>query len=162
MIVVQVVEILWTKATRGAPRANERVGLSRAFAFERTPSPCLVQHYRLAEWEDFQPKLIKSDRPPSVPGAVGAVRITSQPNGVVSLGFLGTPSSGQPSRRPIQEAIRLSPDQYARFVVNARHTSYSVQHYSETVYNIGSGQEIPANCFLRVPEHELDLRANLF
>lgn len=162
MIVVQVVEILWTKATRGAPRANERVGLSRAFVFEGTPSPCLVQHYRLAEWEDFQPKLIKSDRPPSVPGSVGAVRITSQPNGVVALGFLGTPNSGQPSRRPIQEAIRLSSDQYARLVVNARHTSYSGQHYSETVYNIASGQEIPASCFLRVPEHELDLRANLF
>jgi hypothetical protein len=162
VIVIQVVEILWTKATRCAPRSRERVQLPRAFVFESTSAAHLVQQYRLAEWEDFQPKLVKSDLLQSVPTSVGAVRIASQADGVFALGFLGTPNSGQPSRRPIREAIRLSVDQYARLIVNARHTSYSGQHYTETVYNIASGHDLPANRFLRVPEHELDLKANLF
>ena len=162
MLVVQVVEILWTKATRGAPRANERVALPRSFVFEGKAGSCLIQQYRLVEWEDFAPKLVKSEQLQSPPGSVGALRIASLANKVLTLGFLGTPHSGQPTRHPVPEAITLSPGQYARLIVNARHTSYSGQHYSENVYNVASGLDVPTNRFLQVPQHELDLKADLF
>jgi len=163
MLVVQVVEILWTKATRGAPRSNERVALPRAFSIEVTSCACAVQHYRIAEWESFQPTLVKSDAKDSVPGSVGLLHILQEPNGHFRLGLVGTPEGGQPRRHERSRAIHLAAGEYARLSVNARHTSYSGQYYSETVFNVASGEHVPSNRFLlSSPNHELDLKANLF
>ncbi|MCB1032315.1 MAG: hypothetical protein KDD47_00585 [Acidobacteria bacterium] len=52
---------------------------------------------------------------------------------------------------------------YVRLTVNARHTSYSGQHYSETTYNVACGEDVATDRFLLgPPDRELDLRANLF
>ena len=163
MLIVQVVEILWTKATRGAPRSNERVNLTRAFPIEGGSSECVVQRSRIAEWEAFSPKLIKCEEAQTVPGSVDVLRISSEPEGSFTLGILGTPNAGQPKRHPVSRAVKLAPGQYARLTVNARHTTYSGQYYSETVYNVACGEGIPGNRFLLgPPDHELNLKANLF
>jgi hypothetical protein len=163
MLVVQVVEILWTKATRGAPRSNERANLPRAFPIEGGPGQCIIQRHRIAEWEGFSPKLIQCERSPSIPGSVEVLRISSEPAGTFTLGILGTPSAGQPKRYPAPKALQLVPGQYVRLTVNARHTTYSGQYYSETVYNVACGEEVATNRFLlSPPDHELDLKANLF
>jgi hypothetical protein len=163
MLIVQIVEILWTKATRGAPRANERVGLARAFPIQGSSREYLVQRYRIAEWEGFLPKLVKVEAKDSVPGSEEVLRIAQEPNGAFRLGLLGTPNAGQPHRHSELNAIRLLPGQYARLVVNARHTNYSGQYYSETVFNVACGEYVPTNRFLDgSPDHKLDLKANLF
>ena len=163
MLVVQVVEILWTKATRGAPRSKERQVLPRAFPVEGAAGGCVIQRYRMAEWEAFSPKLVKFEQAPSIPGSVDVLRISSEPDGAFTLGILGTPNSGQPPRRAIEKAVSLSLGEYARLTVNARHTSYSGQYYTETVYNVACGDKIPGNRFLMgPPEHDLNLKANLF
>ncbi len=164
MLALQVVEILWTKATRSAPRSNERAALSRAFPFDVEPAEYVVQHFRLAEWEGaFAPELVKVTSKPAVSGSEGALRIQAVPNGSFKFGFLGTPNAGQPKRKALPETFTLLPGEYARLVVNARHATYSGQYYSETIYNITCGPHVAADRFLQGhPEHELDLKANLF
>lgn len=164
MLAVQIIEILWTKATRGAPRANERAALLRAYPFPGECAEYSLQQLRLAEWKNaFAPELVQLVRKRSVPSSEGVLRIQSQPNGSFKLGFLGTPNSGQPKRRAISEAFTLSADQHARLLVNARHTTHSGQYYSETIYNVACGINVaPDRFLLSKPEHELDLRDHLF
>ena len=97
MLVLQVVEILWTKATRGAPRANERVTLPRAFAFSFTAGSqaCLVQHYQLAEWDGFAPRLRQQEERNTPPASMDALQLISLGNDSYSLGILGTPHDSQ-------------------------------------------------------------------
>lgn len=163
MLVVQSVQILWTKATRGAPRSNERVALPRAFPVDALSGEYVVQRYRIAEWEGFVPKLMSTEIKESVPGSEEVLRIFCEREGAFRLGLAGTPYGGQPRRHPRLNALHLVPGEYARFVVNARHTTYSGQYYSETVFNVACGEHVPPNRFLLgSPEHELDLKANLF
>jgi hypothetical protein len=117
----------------------------------------------MAEWEEFSPKLVKTDELPSLPGSVDVLRISREPDGSVTLGILGTPNAGQPERRPLQRAVNVAPGRYARVSINARHTTYSGQYYSETVYNVAFGKEVESNRFLLGrPDHDLDLKENLF
>ncbi len=163
MLIVQVVEILWTKATRGAPRSNERVGLARGFAIAPGSAECLVQHHRMAEWEGFSPKVTRLDALATLPDSIDVLGVTRENDDAFSLGILGTPDSGQPTRRPTRRALRLLPGQWARLVINARHASHSGQWYSETVFNATCGPEVISDRFLRgEPDHELDLKADLF
>jgi hypothetical protein len=163
MLVVQVVEILWTKATRGAPRSNERVMLPRVFPIASGRGECMVQRHRIAEWEEFSPKLVKAGESLPLPGGVDVLRISRHSNGSFTLGVLGTPNAGQPKRRPIQRAVDVASGQYVRITINARHTTYSGQYYSETVYNVACGEEVEGNRFLLgPPDHDVDLKENLF
>lgn len=160
-MIVQVVEILWSKATRGAPRSNERACLPRAFAIGSSVAECLIQHHRMAEWKDFTPELSKTENLSAIPRSVGVLRLVPKSDGAFAIGVFGTPDSGQPQRRAIQNAVHLLPGQWARIVLNARHTSYSGQHYSETTFNVASN--VRTNRFLvGSPDHDLDLKADLF
>lgn len=162
MLLVQVVEILWTKATRGAPRSNSRAALPRFFEFSGSGASCIVQYYRLAEWSAFAPQLFKQESLHSPPSVVGVLKISVEGAESVSLGISGTPNLGQPKRFPIPTAIELRSGQSARIILNARHTSYSGQHYSETVYNVALGDELSGVRHLRTVDHLLDLRQQLF
>ncbi|GAB3254514.1 hypothetical protein [Chitinimonas naiadis] len=163
MLTVQMIEILWTKATRGAPQANERVALVRAFPFDSSPAKYLTQRYRLAEWEDFQPQLISTETKQFIPHSEQELRIAAAPDGAFSLGIAGTPNSGQPKRYPKPKALCLMQGEFARLVVNARHTTYSGQYYSETIFNVTCGDQRQPDRFLcSQPDHFLDLREHLF
>ena len=163
MLAIQIIEILWTKATRGAPRANERGALLRAYPLTGGQAPYVVQYFRLAEWKSaFAPELVKVVANPSIPRSEAALSILEQPDGSFKFGFLGE-HWGQPKRPALPELFMLLADQYARLVINARHTSYSGQHYSETIYNVTCGQNVASDRFFREkPDYELDLRAHLF
>ena len=163
MLVVQIVEILWTKATRGAPRSNERVSLPRSFPINGATGHYFVQRHRIAEWEGFQPKHVKSEEKQSVPGSEDLLRISRSVDGSFLLGLSGAPDAGQPKRYAVPKALTIHPGEYARLMVNARHTTYSGQYYSEVVYNVANDAKIQADRFLLgAPDHELDLKADLF
>jgi hypothetical protein len=163
-VVVQIVEILWTKATRGAPRANERSALPRQFILSGEADAYVAEHHRLAEWEgNFALQPVKVETRQSVPGSEGELRIAKGQEGAVHLGLTGTPHDGQPRRTPVANGLVLRPGGYVRLLVNARHTSYSGQWYSEKVFNVAMGERIAGNRFLSAePDQVLDLRANLF
>lgn len=163
MLVVQVVEILWSKASRGAPESNARARLPRAFAVELLEAPYVLHHVRMAEWESFSPHRVKTESKESPPRIEGGLAIHSVESGAFRLGLMGNPSGGQPHRHPVREALTLAPGEFARLVVNGRHTSYSGQWYSEYIYNVASAASVPADRFLcEPPTHEFSLAADLF
>lgn len=162
MLLIQVVEILWTKATRGAPRSNERVGLPRAFPIAAAPQPCTIARHQMAEWKNFAPKLIVQEERNTIPGAVDVLQITALGQSCYSLGLFGTPHEGQPRRHPVLRAVTLKAGETARLITNARHTSYSGQHYSETIFNVGCGEQLAPDLFMQAPTHLLDLKEHLF
>jgi hypothetical protein len=163
MLVVQVVEILWSKATRGAPAANVRAALPRAFGIELHEGLFVLHHVKMVEWEDFSPRCIKSEVHASVPRVEGGLSIRQLPEGSYRLGLIGNPSGGKPHRHPVNEALTLQAGEFARLAINGRHTSYSGQWYSEYVYNAASAHRVSATRFLQgAPEHEFSLVADLF
>jgi len=163
MLVVQVVEILWSKATRGAPEANLRAKLPRRFAIDLIDGPYLLHHVRMAEWEEFSPQLVKLEAKVSVPRTEGGLSIQAVEQASFRLGLIGNPAGGKPYRHPVHQALTLKPGEFARLVINGRHTSYSGQWYSEYVYNVASGSKIVSDRFLHgAPDHEFSLADNLF
>jgi hypothetical protein len=117
----------------------------------------------MAEWEGFSPQCVKSVSNESVPRIQGGLAIRSIASETFRLGLIGNPSGGKPYRHPVNEALTLQHGEFARLIINGRHTSYSGQWYSEFVYNVASGASIPADRFLQEPPtHEFSLAADLF
>lgn len=118
----------------------------------------------MIEWEGFVPQAVKAEHLPSIPGSIDVLRIQPEKGGAFVLGMLATPNTGsQPQRRAIPEAMRLLPGQWARLALNSRYTSSRGQHYTETLFHVACGLDIPRDRFLLgTPDHELDLKADLF
>ena len=162
MLVVQLVEILWTKESRGAPQATVRARLPRAFAVPGASAPYTIQHIRIAEWEGFSPSHVKTEQKASVPGVEGSLRIELLSDRV-TLGLGGDPSGGKPVRHPAPQAVTLRSNEFGRLVTNARHTSYCGQYYSEHVFNVAFGDDVASDVFVRsAPDHEFSQSAHLF
>lgn len=163
MVVVQVVEILWTKTTRGAPGSTIRAALPRQYAIQLSDSPYVVNHVRLEERQDFRPVTFRHEALPSMPQREGCLCLHEDEPGHLQLGLDGTVSAGKPSRYPVKQAVTLMPDQWAKLLINARHSTYSGQWYSELVYNVTMGSSVPADRFTRGrPDHEFSLATLLF
>lgn len=163
LIAVQVVEIGWTKATRGAPRANERARLPRAFILPHTGAAYACQHYLMHEQEGFAAVLKKERQADRAPLKERSLILRERDDGVLVLGLKWDPSEGQPRRSPSNSAIRLAPGQSARLVLNGRHTSYLGQEYSEVIYNVAYGEAIAPERFLCAEaDRQFSLAAHLF
>lgn len=163
MLAVQIVEILWTKATRGAPRADERARLPRAFPLSDAVSEYRVEPHRLSEWGGFAHQPLDVRLADSVPSHEGVLSIRRESGDTCLLGLIGAPGLGKPRRHPRPETLRLQPGETARLVINARHASYAGQHYSETVFNVAYGDRIDSSCFVsRSPDYVFELLADLF
>jgi len=162
MLWVQQVDLLYTKKSRGAPAAAVRNRQPRAFLVHDADTEYFFERYSSAEWEDFQARLVESRSPGSAPRKENQLVVSLTSSRAV-LGLRYEPSVGKPSRRGVVSAITLVPGETARLYINGRHTSYSGQHYSETVYNVAFGSDLAANVFLvRKPDAVFDLRESLF
>ncbi|NHZ37241.1 hypothetical protein [Massilia rubra] len=163
MIAVQVIEIRWTKATRGAPRANERAVLPRAFALLQAGAAYCYQYYLMHERDGFAAVLKKEKQVDHAPLKERSLVLSPRDDGALALGLKWDPSEGQPRRCASNSAIRLAPGQTARLVLNGRHASYIGQEYAEVIYNVAYGDTIARDCFLgREPDQQLSLAAHLF
>lgn len=159
MILVQRIHIHWTKATRGASRAQERAQLPRAFSLIATDAAYSLQHYGMSEDDGFALDHRQQDS-----------TIYPRQEGELHLHWLHErlrlslhPHWGQPRRKGVDRAIHLAPGEFGQLRFNERHTSYYGQCYTETVYNVVVGERVPDNRFLGVkPDRELDLMDHLF
>jgi len=160
---VQQVDILYTKASRGAPQATVRNRLPRAFVMHVAGEPAFAfAHHRLLEWNDFQPVLQETGTAAAPPRGQNDLVIGASGD-VVTLGLRWRSSIGQPARHDRPKAITLRPGQTARLIINGRYTSYSGQVYTEATYNVAFGERLPDDVFLASePADVLDLRAELF
>ena len=124
----------------------------------------VAEHHRFAEWEgNFALQPVRVQTKQSMPNSEAELRLVRQHDGTVHLGLSGTPNGGKPLRTPVGPSLVLKPEGYVRLLVNARHTSYSGQWYSEKVFNVAMGEHVSGNRFLSAePDQILDLQANLF
>jgi hypothetical protein len=170
MFIVQRVQILWTKETRGAPRANERAILPRVFSVAHSGDDFGFYFHKMIEQDDFKVNLVEQRQAARI--SVGesclvlgksCLALKEGPDDEVTLGLRWSSADGQPKRYPRLEVIRLAQGQWAQLIMNGRHASYSGQFYSEDVYNVAYGESIAADVFTaREPDHRFSLVANLF
>ena len=166
MLAIQVVELSWTKLSRGAAGGEWRSEVPRALPVDLRPGDgaCVVQRYRLEAGNGFQPQLLSREALAQIPGKEGHLRIRADGHDRFLLGLAGNPEKRPPPGwQEVPTAIALAPGQFIRFIVNARHTSFRGQWYVETTYNVTAGNEVAADRFMQgPPDRELDLRGHLF
>lgn len=159
MIRVQRIQIRWTKATRGAPRAQERAQLPRTFSIAASDAGYSLQHYQMDEDDGFilHHRRHDSDTCPRREGELhlhwlqGRLRLDLHAN------------RGKPQRNCVNRAVQLAPGEFGQLRFNERHASYYGQFYTETIYNVAVGDRVPENRFLGVkPDRELNLMADVF
>jgi hypothetical protein len=160
---VQLVEILYTKASRGAPNATRRNNLPRAFPMQAASEDCQYrfEHYRLLEGMDFVPEIKERIASGVVPSVQGWLVLNAEPV-QVTLGLCWTLGIGQPPRRDQPQALVIRDGKVARLIINGRYASHSGQVYTEATYNVAFGNAVAAAVFrTRQPDAVLDLRADL-
>jgi hypothetical protein len=163
MLWVQQVDILYTKASRGAPAATTRNQLPRAFPMQLSAGQFYgFQYYKLLEWSDFVPTLEKRESASSPPNREGDLVIEAAGDSV-QLGLRWNQAIGQPRRRDRLSALTLTKGQMARLIINGRYTSYSGQFYTEATYSVAFDDVLKPDVFLTSPQPVvLDMRADLF
>ena len=155
MIVVQVVRIVWTKASRGAPHATARNALPRAFPLAGNPGPYVLERHRLVETAPgtFTASEVERATSLTVPRREAELLIDAREDRLrLGLqwrsGMLGT---GQPRRPDRRRAIELRPGQTARLVVNGRHASSAGQWYTQDTFNVALVNELAPGLFTDAP-----------
>lgn len=163
MVLVQHVEIVWTKATRGMPQAEARARLPRVYAAIPGNTAYGYARLRLEEADGFRVEQRESRAAARLPATEGSLCLRAAPDGRLILGLRWNPLRGQPRRYPRPEALRLASGQWAQLQINGRHASYSGQWYTEDSYNVACGPEIDPDVFLsRPPAARFSLTAHLF
>ena len=159
MIVVQLVEIGWTKRSRGGPGAERRARLPRGFRLPAIPAPFLLHQVSLDEWNDFamREREERGERPRAVERAL---TLRSADDGMLCVDFVDNAlQGGHPWRAPRPDVFRLAPGQFGRLTINTRHASEDAWLYTEQVYNVCHGAVVPVDRFVdATPDVELDLR----
>ncbi len=163
MLWVQQVDVLYTKASRGAPAATTRNRLPRAFPMQVSMEGAFAfEHYRLLEWADYVPKLEDRVTGTAAPRSQGDLVIDASSE-TVTLGLRWNQSIGQPARHHQPRALTLARGQTARLIINGRYTNYSGQFYTEATYNVAFGDALSPDVFERAREAAVfDMRADLF
>lgn len=163
VIWVQQVDILYTKASRGAPQATVRNNLPRAFVMLGGGDDAFYfEHYKLLEPKEFVSSLQEQSRAVSPPKRKNSLVIELSENSV-TLGLMWNASIGQPRRENKPRVATIKAGQTARLSINGRHASYSGQFYTETTYNVAFGDSLANDIFLKAePDSVFDLRADLF
>jgi hypothetical protein len=108
MLWVQQVDILYTKASRGAPTATTRNRLPRAFVMHVGVDAAYVfEYYRLLEWKDFAPTLEKARSEVAPPRQEGYL-VMEVSRDSIKLGLRWNHAIGQPPRQDKFGAITLA------------------------------------------------------
>jgi hypothetical protein len=164
MVAVQLVKIVYTKASRGAPGATVRNRLPRTFPLSVSPTRrFLVERYRLLEHEGFVATPPSIEIADEVPADMDDLVLEEHKDGSLELGLLWRVETGMPRRDANRRALQLRAGATARLITNGRHTGWDGQWYTEVSYNVALGEQLEANVFLlRPPSEVVDFRADLF
>jgi hypothetical protein len=163
MVWVQQVDILYTKASRGAPAATVRNHLPRAYPMQTNGvGVFFFERYKLLEWSDFAPTLEGSEQALSVPDRCGDLVIEASEEGL-KVGLRWNSAMGRPKRHDKPNAITLSGGDTARLIINGRYASHSAQVYTEATYNVAFGDSLTPDVFVEMRDPALlDMRADLW
>jgi hypothetical protein len=168
-VIVQLVEVYWTKISRPAPASAVRNALPRALhlpLFEECTYA--FHHVRFEEERDFAEQTIAFDHGPAVPRSEHEILLRINEAGELVVGFSPTSVTGQPSRPLATSAVRARIGAYARIVSNGRHntsiTGFGAPWYRQATYNVGLAErpDIGSIFISREPQMEKSFEADLF
>lgn len=163
MVVVQRVEIQWSKRSRGGAGAQRRARLPRAFRLPGIPSPFLLHQVDLAEWNGFEMRVReeRGERPRSIEDVIA---LRHMEVGTLAVDLVGSPRhGGHPWRAPKAEVLRLAAGEFGRLTINGRQSTEDGSAYVEQTYNLCHGEVVPVDRFVdATPDHAADFLAVLF
>ena len=162
MIVVQLIEVIWTKASRGAPASCVRNSVPSAMPLLPTTGEYIYQRQLFRERDGFKGELVESRVSDSIPHVEGELRFYPQKD-LLRLGLGYSGKTGKPVRSATNSALTIEEGQLARLITNGRHTSYSGQWYRQATYNVSLVGEVYPDLFInREPDRLFSMEADLF
>jgi len=162
MIVVQKIELVWTKRSRGGEGAQRRAALPLAFELPAFPAGDAAYHALLShEHQGFEPRDL--ERRPSLPERDACVLFERRGDGIRVgyqwSGVCGAPRRAQVSPRWLME-LRLG--DYGRVLHNGRFSGENYWWYEQIVFNVAVAAEVTSDLFTRIaPSVTADLRERL-
>jgi hypothetical protein len=163
-VIVQRVEILWTKKTRSPPGAARRRATPRVFALDSARAPFVMERHRFRETARgaFAEGAVERATSETCPEHEGALVLQTEGD-VLVLGLRWDDRAGKPSRHPKTSAIRIRRGQTARLVINGRHAGYDDHWYTQETFNVAYGEDIDDDVFLkRRPDRTFSIEADLW
>jgi len=161
MVVVQVVRIVWTKASRGAPHASRRNALPRAFGVDPSRALYVFERHFIVETApgEFRNRSVERRTTNRVPsqqeelvleehGARLVLGLQWQSYRDDSDNLTGT---GEPPREGNHRAVEIGIGQTARLVINGRHSSHAEQWYTEDIFNVALVDKVEPDVFTGRP-----------
>jgi hypothetical protein len=168
-IILQRIRIVWTKASRGAPRASKRASIADALALptQRRAGRVFVHDMVADERNAFEfvagPKIAATDRARASSaerGFFGPVEWVALEDGSLAVS-LRPEGTGAP-RRPVRRLFALQPGQWGKLVVNERIAVEETWLYAQSVVNVAFATPLRADLFEGTqPVKAVDLRARL-
>lgn len=162
VIVVQVITITWTKASRGAPGAVERAAVAEVAPVPSAgTAPVLVHEVEAHESAGFAVIDRGTRAPGPLPIDVAGVRLDDR-DGVVAVTRMATTRDGWPPRPYDRPAFRLESGQWGRLLRNSRHSDHDGWRYSKVIMNVGNLAGVRTDAFTGDPVATIDEQAALW
>jgi hypothetical protein len=162
-VVVQLIEVWWTKLSRGGEAATRRNAIPDAFPLTRIDGTYVANRYSVDEENDFRPRILEEYSLPSPPRLHEELILRQTGEGAFSIGVLHTHRTGAPYRRRQDPVFKLGPGEIGRVVVNGRHSGYHGWRYRKATYNVAVGSGMGLDVFLgREPDHVFSWERDLF
>jgi hypothetical protein len=165
VLVVQRVAIVYGKAHRGMPGAEERANLPRAFALWPSADGYVLQVHSFRARKDalaFEHTAEKYQGSRAFPERVREGALVVRVKGR-SLEVAIEGRQGAPSKRQKLAPLSLAMGGYGRAITNHRSSGHWGQAYFEDTFNVALLEEIDIDIFQRKePDAVLDDRADLF
>jgi hypothetical protein len=137
MIAVQLIEVLWTKASRGAPHSTARNQVPRALPLLPCTRSFAFQHFRFMEWTGFEQQLVEERCDDETPREVHELRLSRKPDLSLWAGLAYSAETGLPARKGQRWLAEISGTCSTRLCTNGRHTdAHGSQHYRQATYNL--------------------------
>jgi len=164
MILIQHIETIWTKKSRGMPKAAQRNAVPRKLKIPSEVASCQIFVHQVfaREWKDFNLEQ--------------KTEIFRESNKYWTLIFLKSEEQvqvfftydhykhGQPNRGTYRKSLfKLQLGETGALHINGRFSSYSGQNYKQHFVNIGNVYKLDSNWFLEnESNYYVDQMAHLF
>ena len=164
MILIQHIETIWTKRSRGMPGAAKRNAVPRVLvvaATDASTDAIFLHKVACKEGNGFAPE--QQTEVIDSPKQYWSLAFDDENGFLVGSFTYDLHKHGQPSRHHSRTRIfKLREGEYGALHINGRHTYYSGQFYTQHVVNVAFLNAFDSEVFLKEPDMCVNLMANLF
>ncbi|MFZ6874973.1 hypothetical protein ACO0LF_23165 [Undibacterium sp. Di27W] len=162
---IQVISICWSKRSRGAPAADRRNQIPRAFALSMQAGSFQVierRDFHETPHGEFACLAVRTGIASILPCKVDGLLLEMQGNQLLARLQWDKHFHGMPKRYGPTRPLCMAPGETAQIIINGRHSA-EAQWYTQHCYNIAFAEKMTQDAFVRAGfEHVLSLEANLF